>query len=165
VVRRASSRRLHVAARSLATRALSIFGDQADIYACRQTGITMICSNSVQEIADLAPVAHLVAIDSSLPVMHYFDGFRTSHEVQNVEFVDKEEWKKLLPMDKVEEFRKRALNPHTHAVTRGGAENDDIYFQAREAQNAHVDHVIEVAEKYFKEATRVHWPPVCSVCL
>jgi pyruvate-ferredoxin/flavodoxin oxidoreductase len=126
---------MHVAARSLATRALSIFGDQADIYACRQTGITMICSNSVQEIADLAPVAHLVAIDSSLPVMHYFDGFRTSHEVQNVEFVDPEEWKKLVPMDKVEEFRKRALNPHTHAVTRGGAENDDIYFQAREAQN------------------------------
>jgi pyruvate-ferredoxin/flavodoxin oxidoreductase len=150
---------LHVAARSLATRALSIFGDQADIYACRQTGITMICSNSVQEIADLAPVAHLVAIDSSLPVMHYFDGFRTSHEVQNVEFVDKEEWKKLLPMDKVEEFRKRALNPHTHAVTRGGAENDDIYFQAREAQNAHVDHVIEVAEKYFKEATRLTGRP------
>jgi pyruvate-ferredoxin/flavodoxin oxidoreductase len=150
---------LHVAARSLATRALSIFGDQADIYACRQTGITMICSNSVQEIADLAPVAHLVAIDSSLPVMHYFDGFRTSHEVQNVEFVDKEEWKKLLPMDKVEEFRKRALNPHTHAVTRGGAENDDIYFQAREAQNAQVDHVIEVAEKYFKEATRLTGRP------
>jgi pyruvate-ferredoxin/flavodoxin oxidoreductase len=98
----------------------------------------MICSNSVQEIADLAPVAHLVAIESKLPVMHFFDGFRTSHEVQNVEFVDPEEWKKLLPMDKVEEFRKRALNPHGHAVTRGGAENDDIYFQAREAQNLHV---------------------------
>jgi pyruvate-ferredoxin/flavodoxin oxidoreductase len=150
---------LHVAARSLATRALSIFGDQADIYACRQTGITMICSNSVQEIADLAPVAHLVAIDSSLPVMHYFDGFRTSHEVQNVEFVDPAEWKKLLPMDKVEEFRKRALNPHTHAVTRGGAENDDIYFQAREAQNGVVENVIEVAEKYFKEASRLTGRP------
>lgn len=150
---------LHVAARSLATRALSIFGDQADIYACRQTGITMICSNSVQEIADLTPVAHLVAIDSSLPVMHYFDGFRTSHEVQNVEFVDPAEWKKLVPMDKVEEFRARALNPHTHAVTRGGAENDDIYFQAREAQNQSVDHVIEVAQKYFKEATRLTGRP------
>lgn len=146
---------LHVSARSLATRALSIFGDQADIYACRQTGITMICSNSVQEIADLAPVAHLVAIESEMPVMHYFDGFRTSHEVQNVEFVDKEEWKKLLPMDKVEKFRKRALNPHTHPVTRGGAENDDIYFQAREAQNLNVEGVIEVAEKYFKEASRL----------
>src|SRR5574344_1771729 len=146
---------LHVAARSLATRALSIFGDQADIYACRQTGVAMICSNSVQEIADLTPVAHLVAIECHVPVMHFFDGFRTSHEVQNVEFVDPEEWKKLLPMDKVEEFRKRALNPHGHAVTRGGAENDDIYFQAREAQNLHYDHVIEVAEKYFKEASRL----------
>lgn len=146
---------LHVSARSLATRALSIFGDQADIYACRQTGVTMICSGSVQEIADLAPVAHLSAIDASTPVMHFFDGFRTSHEVQNVEFVDKEEWKKLLPMDKVEEFRARALNPHTHPVTRGGAENDDIYFQAREAQNSHWDNILPVVEKYFKEATRL----------
>ena len=146
---------LHVAARSLATRALSIFGDHQDVMAIRQTGITMIVANSVQEIADLAPVAHLVAIDSEAPVCHFFDGFRTSHEVQNVEFVDGEEWKKLLPMDKVEKFRARALNPHTHAVTRGGAENDDIYFQGREAQNAHFDHVLEVAEKYFKEATRL----------
>jgi pyruvate-ferredoxin/flavodoxin oxidoreductase len=146
---------LHVAARSVASRALSIFGDHSDVYACRQTGVTMIASNSVQEIADLAPVAHLIAIDSSLPVMHFFDGFRTSHEVQNVEFVDKEEWKKLLPMDKVEAFRARALNPHTHAVTRGGAENDDICFQAREAQNLEHEHVIEVAEHYFAEATRL----------
>ena len=146
---------LHVAARSLATRALSIFGDHQDIYAVRQSGITMICSSSVQEIADLTPIAHLVALESSVPVLHFFDGFRTSHEVQNVEFVDEEEWKKLLPMDKVEEFRARALNPHTHAVTRGGAENDDIYFQAREAQNSHFDHVVEVVEKYFKEATRL----------
>ena len=146
---------LHVAARSLATRALSIFGDHQDIYAIRQTGIAMICSNSVQEIADLAPVAHLVAIESSHPVCHFFDGFRTSHEVQNVEFVDDNEWKKLLPMDKVEAFRARALNPHTHAVTRGGAENDDIYFQAVEAQNGKVDDVIAAAEKYFAEATRL----------
>ena len=153
---------LHVAARSLATRALSIFGDHQDVYAVRQSGITMICSSSVQEIADLTPVAHLTAIESSVPVLHYFDGFRTSHEVQNVEFVDEEEWKKLLPMDKVEEFRARALNPHTHAVTRGGAENDDIYFQAREAQNTHFEHVIEVAEKYFAEASRLtgrHYAP------
>ena len=141
---------LHVSARSLATRALSIFGDHQDIYACRQTGITMICSHSVQEIADLAPMAHLIAIESSSPVMHFFDGFRTSHEIQNVEFVDEEEYRKLLPMDKVEEFRARALNPHTHPVTRGGAENDDVYFQGREAQNAHYDKVVEIAEKYFK---------------
>ena len=146
---------LHVSARSLATRALSIFGDHQDIYAIRQTGITMICSNSVQEIADLGSVAHLVAIESSFPVCHFFDGFRTSHEVQNVEFVDPEEWKKLLPMEKVEEFRARALNPHTHAVTRGGAENDDIYFQGREAQNGKVNDALEAAKKYFAEATRL----------
>ena len=146
---------LHVSARSLATRALSIFGDHQDIYAIRQTGVAMICSHSVQEIADLTPVAHLVAIDGETPVCHFFDGFRTSHEIQNVEFVDDNEWKKLLPMDKVEKFRARALNPHTHPVTRGGAENDDVYFQGREAQNAHYDRVIEFAEKYFKEATRL----------
>ena len=146
---------LHVSARSLATRALSIFGDHQDIYACRQTGITMLCSHSVQEIADLAPMAHLIAIESATPMMHFFDGFRTSHEIQNVEFVDGEEYRKLLPMDKVEEFRARALNPHTHPVTRGGAENDDIYFQAREAQNKHFDNVVSVVEKYLKEATRL----------
>lgn len=146
---------LHVSARSLATRALSIFGDHQDIYACRQTGITMLCSHSVQEIADLAPMAHLIAIESATPMMHFFDGFRTSHEIQNVEFVDEEEYRKLLPMDKVEEFRARALNPHTHPVTRGGAENDDIYFQAREAQNSHFNNVINVVEKYLKEATRL----------
>ncbi len=146
---------LHVSARSLATRALSIFGDQADIYAIRQTGATMLCSSSVQEIADLAPVAHLLAIDASTPVVHFFDGFRTSHEVQNVEFVDADEWKKLLPMDKVEAFRARALNPHTHPVTRGGAENDDIYFQAREAQNEHWNAILPIAEKYLAEASRL----------
>ena len=146
---------LHVSARSLATRSLSIFGDHQDIYAIRQTGITMICSHSVQEIADLTAVAHLVAIDGETPVCHFFDGFRTSHEIQNVEFVDDAEWKKLLPMDKVEKFRARALNPHTHPVTRGGAENDDVYFQGREAQNTHYEHVVEVAEKYFKEASRL----------
>ena len=146
---------LHVSARSLAKRALSIFGDHQDVYAIRQTGITMICSNSVQEIADLAPVAHLTAIESSVPVCHFFDGFRTSHEIQNVEFIDENEWKKLLPMEKVEAFRAYALNPHTHAVTRGGAENDDIYFQATEAQNLKTEDAIAAAEKYFKEATRL----------
>ena len=146
---------LHVSARSLATRSLSIFGDHQDIYACRQTGATMICSHSVQEVADLAPMAHLIAIESSTPVLHFFDGFRTSHEIQNVEFVDSEVYRKLLPMDKVEEFRARALNPHTHPVTRGGAENDDVYFQGREAQNAHYAKVIEIADKYFKKASKI----------
>ena len=146
---------LHVSARSLATRSLSIFGDHQDIYACRQTGATMICSHSVQEIADLAPSSHLIAIESSAPVIHFFDGFRTSHEIQNVEFVDEEVFKKMLPIDKVNEFRARALNPHAHSVTRGGAENDDIYFQGREAQNEHYNKVIEIAEKYFKKISKI----------
>lgn len=153
---------LHVSARSLATRALSIFGDHQDIYAVRQTGVTMICSHSVQEVADLTSVAHLIAIDSMSPVLHFFDGFRTSHEIQNVEFVDENEWKKHIPWDKVKEFKNRALNPHTHAVTRGGAENDDIYFQGREAQNTHYNKVIEYAEKYFDLATELtgrHYAP------
>ena len=146
---------LHVSARSLATRSLSIFGDHQDIYACRQTGATMLCSHSVQEIADLAPIAHLIAIESSTPVLHFFDGFRTSHEIQNVEFLDEEVYRKLLPMDKVEEFRARALNPHTHPVTRGGAENDDVYFQGREAQNEHYNKVIEITEKYLKKVSKL----------
>ena len=146
---------LHVSARSLATRSLSIFGDHQDIYSIRQTGAVMICSHSVQEVADLTNVAHLTAIDAEVPVVHFFDGFRTSHEIQNVEFVDDAAWKALLPTEKVEKFRARALNPHTHPVTRGGAENDDIYFQGREAQNLHFTKAIDVAEKYFAEATRL----------
>lgn len=146
---------LHVAARSIATRALSIFGDHQDIYAVRQTGITMVCSHSVQEVADLTPMAHLLAMESEAPVLHFFDGFRTSHEIQNVEFIDDEEWKKLLPHDKIKKFRDRALNPHGHAVTRGGAENGDIYFQGREAQNVHYDKVLGYADKYFAEVSRL----------
>ncbi len=146
---------VHVSARSLATRSLSIFGDHQDIYAIRQTGIALIASHSVQEAADLANVAHLVAMDAIYPVCHFFDGFRTSHELQSVEVVDENEWKKLLPHERIEEFRARALNPHTHAVTRGGAENDDIYFQGREAQNVYYNRVIDSAVKYFDEATRI----------
>lgn len=153
---------LHVSARSIATRSLSIFGDHQDIYAVRQTGISIISSHSVQEVADLAPAAHLIAIDAEAPVLHFFDGFRTSHEVQNIELIDDEEWKKLLPLDKVAKFKARALNPHSHPVTRGGAENEDIYFQGREAQNAHYAKVLDYAEKYFKEVTRLtgrHYAP------
>ena len=146
---------LHVSARSLATRSLSIFGDHQDIYAIRQTGITMLCSHSVQEVADLASLAHLIAIKSEAPVCHFFDGFRTSHEIQNVEFIDSADWAKLMDKDALERFRKRALNPHTHAVTRGGAENDDIYFQGREAQNAHFAKVIDVADEYFKKVSEM----------
>ena len=146
---------LHVSARSLATRSLSIFGDHQDVYSIRQSGIAMICADSVQEVADLASVAHLVAIDAEYPVCHFFDGFRTSHEIQNVEFLADEEWKKLVPWDKVKKFKERALNPHGHAVTKGGAENDDIYFQGREAQNKHFDNVLPVAEKYFKKVSEL----------
>ena len=141
---------------------MSIFGDHQDIYAARQTGVAMICSNSVQDIADLTNVAHLLAIDASYPVLHFFDGFRTSHEIQNVEMLDDGEWKKVLPMDKVEAFRQRALNPHTHPVTRGGAENDDIYFQGREAQNKKVEEVLDTAIKYFDVASKLtgrHYAP------
>lgn len=146
---------IHVAARSLATRALSIFGDHQDIYAARQTGACMLCSHSVQEIADLAPIAHLIAIEASTPVLHFFDGFRTSHEIQNVEYIDDESWNSLLPKEKVEEFKKNALNPHSHPVTRGGAENDDIYFQGREASNLHTQNIVTVAKKYLKIASEM----------
>jgi len=146
---------MHVAARTLASRCLSIFGDHSDVYACRQTGIAMIASSSVQEVADLAPVAHLIAIESSAPVMHFFDGFRTSHEIQNVEFVEDAGWKSLLDMDAVKRFKAKALNPHGHAVTRGGAENDDTTFQGLEAQNLHNDHIVDVACDYFKKASEL----------
>ncbi|MEA5026027.1 MAG: pyruvate:ferredoxin (flavodoxin) oxidoreductase [Erysipelotrichaceae bacterium] len=146
---------LHVSARSLATRALSIFGDHQDIYAVRQTGVTMICSHSVQEAMDLAGVAHLTAIKASVPVIHFFDGFRTSHEIQKIEVIDTEELGKLIDQDALAKFRARALNPHTNPVTRGGAENDDIYFQGREAQNGHYAAVPEIVAEYMKEVSRI----------
>ena len=139
---------VHVAARALATSALSIFGDHEDIYAARQTGICMLCSNSVQEAMDLAGVAHLSAIKGSAPFLHFFDGFRTSHEIQKVEVMDYDFLKSLLDMDKVNEFKKNALNPHGHAVTRGGAENDDVVFQTREAQNKHYAAIPDIVNDY-----------------
>ena len=146
---------LHVSARSLATRALSIFGDHQDIYAVRQTGACMICSHSVQEAADLAPLAHLVAIKAGIPVVHFFDGFRTSHEIQKVELQNYDDLAKLLDKDAVKRFKDNALNPHSNSVTRGGAENDDIYFQAREAQNTHLANVGVVADEYFKKISKL----------
>lgn len=145
---------IHCAARSLASRSLSIFGDHGDVYACRQTGAAMICSQSVQDVADLAPLAHLVAIKGSTPVIHFFDGFRTSHEIQNVEFVDNDYWKSILDNTAVENFKNRALNPHGHPVTRGGAENDDICFQGREASNKHEAAIVDVACDYFKKVSK-----------
>ncbi len=139
---------VHVAARALATSSLSIFGDHEDIYAARQTGICMLCSNSVQEAMDLAGVAHLSAIEASVPFLHFFDGFRTSHEIQKVEVMDYDYLKSLLDMDKVNAFKKNALNPHGNAVTRGGAENDDVVFQTREAQNEHFAKVPDIVADY-----------------
>jgi len=153
---------LHVSARSLATRALSIFGDHQDIYAVRQTGVPMISSHSVQEAADLAGVAHLTAIKASCPVLHFFDGFRTSHEIQKVEVLDEADLVKLIDQDKLEDFKAHALNPHTNPVTRGGAENDDVYFQAREAQNSHYANVLPVVVEYMEAISKLtgrHYAP------
>ena len=142
---------IHVAARSLATHTLSIFGDHSDVYACRQTGIVMMCSHSVQDCMDLAGVAHLVAIDGSVPVMHFFDGFRTSHEYDKIEVMDYDFLRSLIPADKLEAFRAHALNPHTNPVVRGDNQNDDIFFQAEEAQNKHFEAVPEIVDKYMKK--------------
>ena len=142
---------IHVAARSLASRSLSIFGDHQDVYACRQTGACMLASSSVQEAMDLAGVAHLTAIKASVPFIHFFDGFRTSHEIQKVEVMDYDYLKSLIDKDALEHFRKNALNPHGNPVTRGGAENDDITFQGREAQNLHYAAVPDIVNDYMKE--------------
>lgn len=142
---------IHVAARTLATHTLSIFGDHSDIYACRQTGIVQICSHSVQDCMDLAGVAHLVAIDQRVPVMHFFDGFRTSHEIDKIEVMDYDYLRSLVNQEKLEEFRALALNPHTNPVVRGGTQNDDIFFQAAEAQNNHFANIPAVVADYMKK--------------
>lgn len=146
---------IHVAARAIASRALNIFGDHEDIYACRQTGVCMIASHSVQEAMDLAGVAHLSAIKGHVPFIHFFDGFRTSHEIQKVEVMDYEVFDRLLDRKALEEFRARALNPHTNPVTRGGAENDDIFFQGREAQNEHYNKIPDIVAEYMAEISKV----------
>ena len=133
--------------RALTSHALSIFGDHSDIYACRQTGYAMLCSNNPQECMDLAAVAHLAAIEGRVPFLHFFDGFRTSHEIQKIEEWDYADLADMLNWDAVEAFRRRALNPE-HPVTRGTAQNDDIFFQAREACNKYYDAVPEVVVKY-----------------
>lgn len=138
---------IHVSARALTSHALSIFGDHSDIYACRQTGYAMLCSNNPQECMDLAAVAHLAAIEGRVPFLHFFDGFRTSHEIQKIEEWDYADLADMLNWDAVEAFRRRALNPE-HPVTRGTAQNDDIFFQAREACNKYYDAIPEVVVKY-----------------
>ncbi|MBP3503584.1 MAG: pyruvate:ferredoxin (flavodoxin) oxidoreductase [Bacilli bacterium] len=145
---------MHVSARALAAQSLSIFGDHQDVMACRQTGFAMLASSSVQEVMDLGGVAHLSAIKTSVPFMHFFDGFRTSHEIQKVEVMDYEVFDKLLDRDAVEAFRKRALT-FEHPVTRGTAQNDDVYFQTREAQNKFYNEVPAVVAEYMSEISKV----------
>ena len=130
----------HVSARALASHALSIFGDHQDVMAARQTGFAFLCSNNPQESMDLALVAHLAAIDSSVPFCHFFDGFRTSHEIRKIELIDYEDIRKVVNWDKVAEFREAAMNPE-HPHQRGTAQNPDIYFQNREACNPYYNEV------------------------
>ena len=153
---------VHVAARALATRSLNIFGDHQDVYACRQVGMPMLCSHSVQEVMDLAGVAHLSAIKGSVPFIHFFDGFRTSHEIQKVEVMDYEVLAGLIDKEAVAKFKLNALNPHINPIERGGAENDDIYFQGREAQNTHFAAVTEIVADYMKKISDItgrHYAP------
>jgi pyruvate-ferredoxin/flavodoxin oxidoreductase len=144
----------HVSARSLAAQALSIFGDHSDVMSARQTGFALLATGSVQEIMDISPVAHLVAIKSRVPFMHFFDGFRTSHEIQKVELTDQDELVKLVDFEAIQEFRERALNPE-HAVTRGTAQNPDIYFQTREAANRFYDAVPDMVEACMQDLAKI----------
>ncbi|MEA3422192.1 MAG: pyruvate:ferredoxin (flavodoxin) oxidoreductase [Bacillota bacterium] len=144
----------HVSARALATHALSIFGDHSDVMAARQTGFAMIASGSVQESADLAGVAHLSAIKGSLPFMHFFDGFRTSHEIQKIELIDYDDYAKLVDMDAVKKYRDKALLPE-HPITRGTAQNPDIFFQAREAANKYYDAIPDIVAGYMNDISEL----------
>ena len=144
----------HVTARSLAAQALSIFGDHADVMATRQTGFAMLASNSVQEVMDLAPVAHLAAIKGRVPFMHFFDGFRTSHEIQKIEAWDMETLRPLIDQKALKAFRDNALNPE-HNVTRGTAQNGDIYFQTRELQNKYYEAIPDIVAEYMKEISKL----------
>lgn len=141
---------IDVSARALASHALCIFGDHSDVYACRQTGFAMICSSNVQEVMDLGAVAHLTTIKGRVPFVHFFDGFRTSHEIQKIEAWDYEDLKEMTDLDAVAAFRKRALNPE-HPVTRGTAQNPDIFFQAREACNPYYDAIPGLVEDYMNK--------------
>ena len=140
----------HVSARTVSTHALNIFGDHSDVYACRQTGFAMLAETNPQEVMDLSPVAHLAALEGKVPFINFFDGFRTSHEIQKIEKWDYEDLKEMCPMDAVEEFRRHALNPE-HPAARGSHENGDVFFQHREACNKAYDELPAVVEKYMKK--------------
>ena len=144
----------HVSARTVASHALSIFGDHSDVMAVRQTGFGLLASGSIQEIMDLAGVAHLSAIKSRVPFLHFFDGFRSSHEIQKIEVIEYEDFKKLIDDDALEQFRERALNPE-HPVTRGTAQNPDIFFQARESSNSFYSKVPEIVLDYMNKISKL----------
>jgi len=137
----------NVSARALASHALSIFGDHSDVYACRQTGAAMLCESSVQEVMDLTPVAHCAAIKGKIPFINFFDGFRTSHEIQKIETWDYEDLKDMVDMDAIDAFRRNALNPN-HPCERGSAQNPDIFFQAREACNPYYEAMPAIVQEY-----------------
>lgn len=145
---------IHVAARALATSSLSIFGDHQDVMAARQTGFAMLSDGSVQEVMDLSAVAHLTAIKCRMPFLNFFDGFRISHEIQKIEVIDQEELEKLVDYDALKNFRDSALNP-SHPVTRGTAQNPDVYFQMCESINKHYDDIPEIVEQYMNEITKI----------
>ncbi|MDR3313161.1 MAG: pyruvate:ferredoxin (flavodoxin) oxidoreductase [Oscillospiraceae bacterium] len=144
---------IDVSARCVASHALNIYGDHSDVYACRQTGYAMLCSGNVQEVMDLGAVAHLASLKSRVPFLHFFDGFRTSHEIQKISVWDYAELKDMVDLDAVDAFRRRSLNPE-HPVLRGSAQNPDIFFQAREACNSYYDEVVGVTEDYLGEVNR-----------
>ena len=144
----------HVSARTLATHSLCIFGDHSDVMACRQTGFAMLCEGSVQEVMDLSAVAHLATLESRVPFINFFDGFRTSHEYQKIEVVDQEDIRPLVPMDKVSEFRRRALTPE-HPEARGMAENPETFFAHREVCNSYYDAVPGIVEKYMEAVSKI----------
>ena len=145
---------INVAARSLATHALSIFGDHQDIYAARQTGFAMLASSSVQQVMDLTGVAHLSAIKGSVPFVNFFDGFRTSHELQKVELIDTDKLKNLIDEKKLLEFRKKAMNPERPTI-RGTAQNEDIYFQNTEVRNEYYNKLPDIVNNYMKEINKI----------
>jgi len=144
----------HISARALASHALSIFGDHSDVYAARQTGFAMLAAGSVQEEMDLAGVSHLATLKSRVPFMAFFDGFRTSHEIQKIEMISQEDMLPLIDMNLIQEFRDKAINPE-HPVTRGTAQNPDIFFQAREASNSFYDAVPDIVEGYMQEIKKL----------
>ena len=144
----------HVSARALAAQSLSIFGDHQDVMATRQTGFAMLATSSVQEVMDLAGVAHIVALKARVPFLHFFDGFRTSHEIQKIEIIDEASLTSLLDRDALKEFRQRALNPE-HPVTRGTAQNPDIYFQTREASNKFYNAVPDMVAETMREISKI----------